>query len=205
MGAMINKDNPALRNNSNLIAAMNPFQEKAKINGKHKQGLNNILFTLGMFALAFSIWLIGGSLWDDRYYVSEEGLGYWLGIFGGVLMLFALLYAFVKRKLKRNPVLMRYWFIAHTIFGIVGPFVILFHTTFQVGSYNGATALIATMLVFASGVIGRYFVVGVRNAVDNTQHDKFIKYVRHWRAIHIPLLYLLFTSGVVHVIAVHMY
>jgi len=202
---MINKEELAVRTDENRTVGLNPFHKKPKLSGKRKKGVNDIAFSLGMLSLVAAIWLIGGEVWDDRYYTAEEGLGYWLGITGGVLMLIALLYSIIKRKVKRNPKIMRYWFTAHTMFGIFGPLIILFHTTFQMGSLNGTIALVSTILVFTSGIVGRYFVIGVRSATDNAQHDRFIKYVRHWRSIHVPLLYLLFISGVIHVIAVHMY
>jgi hypothetical protein len=42
------------------------------------------------------------------------------------------------------------------IFGIAGPTLILFHSTFHVGSMNAAVALSCMLLVAGSGVIGRF-------------------------------------------------
>jgi hypothetical protein len=172
---------------------------------KSWQGISDILFSLTLIGFAVLIWTLGKLFWDDRYYVSEEGLGYWLGITGGVLMLIAMTYAYVKRRLVRHPRVMRYWFVTHTYLGIIGPLIILVHSTFNIGSLNGGVALVSTMLVFTSGVIGRYLVTGIRRATSDVVQDRYTAILRHWRSIHVPLLYLLLVSGVIHIIAVHMY
>jgi hypothetical protein len=40
--------------------------------------------------------------------------------------------------------------------GIAGPLLVLFHSTFHVGSFNAAVALASMLLVVASGLVGRY-------------------------------------------------
>jgi hypothetical protein len=42
------------------------------------------------------------------------------------------------------------------ILGIVGPVLILMHANFRLGSFNSNVALAATLIVAASGVVGRY-------------------------------------------------
>jgi hypothetical protein len=93
----------------------------------------------------------------DRSISAGEGLGYALGIIGGSLMLMLLLYSVRKRlPLLRRLGSTRYWFRAHMMLGIVGPVIILYHSNFKVGSLNSKVALYCTLLVAASGIVGRY-------------------------------------------------
>lgn len=99
-------------------------------------------------------WLLRGEMLVD----PDEGLGYWLGIAGGSLMLFLLLYpAGKKSQLLHRLGLVRHWFRIHMIFGLVGPALILYHCNFSVGAMNSKVALYSMIGVAASGIIGRYF------------------------------------------------
>jgi hypothetical protein len=90
-------------------------------------------------------------------YKPGTGIGYYLGLVGGVMMLLMLLYPVRKHmRLARNWGPLRYWFMVHMIFGIGGPALILFHSTFHVKSLNAGVALFSMLLVAASGIIGRF-------------------------------------------------
>jgi hypothetical protein len=87
----------------------------------------------------------------------ESGVGYWLGIAGGGLMLLLLLYPLRKRiRALRAIGGVVFWFRAHMILGVVGPVLVIFHTNFKLGSINSNVALFAMLIVAVSGVIGRY-------------------------------------------------
>ena len=93
----------------------------------------------------------------ERYITPQRGLGYWLGIIGGSLMLVLLLYSARKRLswlrwLGGIPA----WFEFHMVLGVVGPILILFHANFSLGATNSNVALFSMLLVALSGVIGRY-------------------------------------------------
>ena len=88
---------------------------------------------------------------------AQEGIGYWLGIAGSILMLLLLLYPVRKRvKAFRNAFPVSHWFRIHMIFGIVGPLLVIFHSNFALGSLNSRIALFCTIIVAASGIVGRY-------------------------------------------------
>lgn len=88
----------------------------------------------------------------------NEGLGYWLGIIGGSLMLLLLFYpAGKKSRLLRRLGLVKHWFRIHMIIGLVGPLLILYHCNFSVASINSKVALYAMLAVAGSGIVGRYF------------------------------------------------
>jgi hypothetical protein len=51
---------------------------------------------------------------------------------------------------------LNHWFRIHMILGVLGPALVLFHTTFLVNSINAAVALYSMLLVAGSGLIGRF-------------------------------------------------
>jgi hypothetical protein len=94
---------------------------------------------------------------QGRLYTPASQLGYWLGVTGGSLMVVMLIYPLRKRYPRLSllgPI--RYWFRFHMVAGIGGPLIVLFHSTFHVGSFNAAIALASMLLVVASGLVGRF-------------------------------------------------
>ena len=126
--------------------------------GKSKRTLNSKqkgLIGYGLLAIA----LCAGWLLRDVGIVDPaEGLGYWLGIIGGSLMLVLLLYPAVKKsRFLQRMGLLRHWFRIHMILGLVGPLLVLYHCNFQVSAINSTVALYSMLLVAGSGIIGRHF------------------------------------------------
>jgi len=109
------------------------------------------------YLLAALIIAIGWLGRDTRNLHADEGLGYLLGIIGGVAMLVIPLYS-VRKRIRNLQWLgpIRHWFRAHMGLGIVGPLLILFHSNFQLGDLNSRIALYCALLVAGSGIIGRY-------------------------------------------------
>ena len=94
---------------------------------------------------------------NDNYISAETGIGYFLGILGGSLMVILLIYPLSKRvKFLTRWIPIRYWFGIHMLLGTLGPLLILFHSNFNLGSTNSTVALICMLLVAGSGVVGRY-------------------------------------------------
>ena len=98
--------------------------------------------------------------WLVRYqepYSSNSDFAYYLGLVGGSLMLGLLLYPLRKRvRILQSFGPLRFWFRFHMIGGLLGPLLVLFHSTFQVRSLNAAVALGSMLLVAASGIVGRF-------------------------------------------------
>ncbi len=111
----------------------------------------------GYLLLMVSI-AVGWLLSERRLITPEEGIGYWLGITGGSLMLLLLLYPLRKRfRILHVLGATKHWFRLHMIFGLVGPLLILYHCNFRLGSVNSQVALYCMLLVAGSGIIGRHF------------------------------------------------
>lgn len=84
----------------------------------------------------------------ERYISPERGIGYWLGIAGGSMMLLLLIYSARKRAawlrwIGSIPV----WFDIHMTLGVVGPILVLFHSNFSLGATNSNVALFSMLLV----------------------------------------------------------
>ena len=110
------------------------------------------------YSFLFVALVTGWLLSDARLVDPNFGLGYWLGIVGGTMMLLLLLYpAGKKSTLLRRLGLVKHWFRIHMILGLVGPLLILYHCNFSVDAINSTVALYSMIAVAVSGIIGRYF------------------------------------------------
>jgi hypothetical protein len=88
-----------------------------------------------------------------------HGLGYWLGIIGGSMMIILLSYP-IRKRVRNVPKAagsVGFWFRFHMLLGLMGPLAVLFHSRFTWGALNSAVALIAMIIVASSGLIGRFF------------------------------------------------
>ncbi len=109
---------------------------------------------------------LGWLLRDYKLISPEDGLGYWLGIVGGSMMLVLLLYPLRKRiRALRFLGGTQQWFRMHMILGVLGPVLVLFHSNFQLGSFNSRVALYCMLLVAGSGVIGRHIYAHIHNGL----------------------------------------
>lgn len=109
---------------------------------------------------------IGWLLRDSNMISPEDGLGYWLGIVGGSMMLVLLLYPLRKRiRALRFLGGTQQWFRMHMILGVLGPVLVLYHSNFQLGSFNSRVALYCMLLVAGSGVIGRHIYAHIHNGL----------------------------------------
>ena len=112
----------------------------------------------GTIAVAVTLALIAGWFTHDASGLTPgKGLGYYLGIIGGLTILAVLGYP--MRKYVRswgNFGSTAGWFSAHMLLGVLGPAIILFHAGFQLGAFNSNVALITMLFVAGSGIVGRY-------------------------------------------------
>lgn len=111
----------------------------------------SIVLLIGL--LVFLAWMVRiGALYE-----ADSDFAYYIGLVGGLLMLSLLIYPLRKRigALERFGK-MENWFRFHMVAGISGPLLVLFHSTFRVGSLNAAAALYSMLLVAFSGVMGRF-------------------------------------------------
>ena len=109
------------------------------------------------YSILVALLLAGWMLKDKQLLNPEEGVGYWLGIVGGFLMLLLLLYPSGKKSaLLRRLGMVKHWFRIHMLIGLIGPLLILYHCNFSVDAMNSKVALYSMLGVAFSGIIGRY-------------------------------------------------
>ena len=98
---------------------------------------------------------------------AASGLvGHTLGIIGFVLMLMTeTLYSLRKRAMRRPWGTMRSWLRFHIVTGIVGPYLVVLHTAW---TFNGLAGwlTVMTIVVAASGFLGRYIYTAVPRTAD---------------------------------------
>jgi len=90
-------------------------------------------------------------------YKAGSSFGHNMGWVGGGMMFIMLAYSLRKRFRFLNRLgQLRYWFQMHMVFGIAGPLLALFHSTFKLGAMNSQIALYSMLLVAGSGIVGRF-------------------------------------------------
>lgn len=125
--------------------------------GAYPRGLRRGLVCLGAALFIVTLAWAGWNVVTKGLYTSGSEFGYYLGVTGGSMMLILFTYPLRKRAgVMRNWGPLKYWFRLHMICGVCGPVVIMFHSTFHVGSLNATVAISCMLLVAASGLIGRF-------------------------------------------------
>lgn len=113
--------------------------------------------------------LVGGA-WlfvQQGHFQAGDAVGYWIGVAGGIAML--LLFSYPLRKHVRwlhRLGQVKWWFWVHMALGILGPLLILVHSTFRVGSVNAAVALYSMLVVAGSGIVGRFLFLRINRGLQ---------------------------------------
>jgi hypothetical protein len=103
---------------------------------------------------------------------GSHPFGHGLGILGTVLMVMTeTLYSARKRLGFFNVGRLRYWLSFHIFTGIVGPALVLMHTGLEFRGLAGFTMLL-TVLVVASGFLGRYIYTAVPRTLAGVEVDR---------------------------------
>lgn len=102
------------------------------------------------------VW-VGYKVATGNYYTPRSNFGFYLGVVGSVMMLLMLAYPLRKHVgFMQRWGSLKNWFRLHMIMGIVGPTLVLFHSTFHLRSANATIALFSMLGVVISGIIGRF-------------------------------------------------
>ncbi len=96
-------------------------------------------------------------------------LGHGLGILGFLLMLSTeTLYSLRKRARGKAIGRMSTWLQIHIFTGLVGPFMVLLHSSWKFNGLAGVLMLM-TIIIVLSGIIGRYIYTAVPRTVDGAE------------------------------------
>jgi hypothetical protein len=95
--------------------------------------------------------------------------GHMIGVLGFILMLLTeTLYTLRKRSRSARWGRMSEWLNFHIFTGIVGPYMVLLHTSWKFNGLAGVTLLL-TIIVVASGFVGRYIYTAVPRTADGVE------------------------------------
>ena len=157
--------------------------------------------------------IIGGIYGAVVYFTREippaaDLFGHTLGIIGFILMLMTeILYSLRKRSRSARWGRMSSWLEFHIFTGLVGPFMVLLHTSWKFNGLAGVTTLF-TVVIVISGFVGRYIYTRVPRTLDGmeiegTLSEAALRQARRlmalWHIIHIPIGMALFVSAFVHI------
>jgi len=139
---------------------------------------------------------------------ASELFGHGIGILGFIFMLMTeTLYSLRKRSRSVRWGKMSMWLQLHIFTGLVGPYMVLLHTSWKFNGIAGATTLL-TIIIVVSGFIGRYIFTRIPRTVDGLEIEgslsqDALKQARRlmalWHTVHIPIGMALFTSAFVHI------
>jgi len=134
--------------------------------------------------------------------------GHAIGIIGFVLMLMTeILYSLRKRTRSASWGKMSSWLQFHIFTGLVGPYMVLLHTSWKFNGIAGVTTLF-TLIIVVSGFIGRYIYTRIPRTMDGveiegTLSESALRQARQlmalWHAVHIPIGMVVFVSAFVHI------
>jgi hypothetical protein len=134
--------------------------------------------------------------------------GHAIGIIGFILMLMTeILYSLRKRTRSASWGKMSSWLQFHIFTGLVGPYMVLLHTSWKFNGLAGVTMLF-TLIIVVSGFIGRYIYTRIPRTMDGveiqgTLSESALRQARQlmalWHTIHIPIGMVLFVSAFVHI------
>ena len=95
--------------------------------------------------------------------------GHGIGILGFLLMLSTeTLYSLRKRAKGKAIGRMSTWLQIHIFTGLVGPFMVLLHTSWKFNGLAGVLMLM-TIIIVLSGIVGRYIYTAVPRTVDGAE------------------------------------
>lgn len=147
------------------------------------------------------------AFWLREVPAASELFGHALGIFGFILMLMTeTFYSLRKRSRSAAFGRMSTWLKLHIYMGLVGPFMVLLHTSWKFNGLAGATTLLTFIIVF-SGFVGRYIFTRIPRTLDGLEIEGSLsqealnrarRMMSLWHAVHIPIGVALFLSAFVH-------
>ena len=134
--------------------------------------------------------------------------GHGIGILGFLLMLMTeTLYSLRKRSRSARWGRMSSWLQFHIFTGLVGPYMVLLHTSWKFNGLAGVTTLL-TVIIVISGFVGRYIYTRIPRTADGIEMTGSLsagalKQARRlmalWHTVHIPIGMALFTAAFVHI------
>ena len=141
-----------------------PIETPKTVRGRRDHPARGDIFLYALFALLVAAaWYIT----ELKLFKPSDDLSYWIAVVGGSMML--ALFSYPLRKYVRfmqGLGKVKWWFWVHLFLGIAGPWLILVHSSFRIGSLNAGVALYSMGIVVASGVIGRFIFTRINRGLN---------------------------------------
>lgn len=155
------------------------------------------IFNRLFYSLALMLFIAGFYLPIDKYLTPKNGPGFILGIVGASMMLVSILGYSIPRRfnLFKKQATTIWFFNFHRILGVLGPILVLYHCGYHLGSQNSNMALYSMFAVVGAGLITMLL----------SFIPKLDKYTQWWKAIHLPVTFLLVITALVHIISIFFY
>jgi hypothetical protein len=158
--------------------------------------------------IIISVFYGGVILFTRQIPPAKEIFGLSLGILGFVLMLMTeILYSLRKRSRLAHWGRMSDWLKFHIFTGLVGPYMVLLHTSWKFNGLAGVITLF-TIVIVISGFIGRYIYTRIPRTAEGIEIEsglstEAVKQARRlmalWHTIHIPIGMVLFAAAFIHI------
>jgi hypothetical protein len=168
---------------------------------------NRELWLAFLFMLLITGLYVGVVMLTKEIPPAAELFGHTIGILGFILMLMTeTLYSLRKRSRSVRWGRMSTWLQLHIFTGLVGPYMVLLHSSWKFNGLAGVSMLL-TVIIVISGFIGRYIFTRIPRTLDGleiegTLSQEALKQARRlmalWHTIHIPIGMALFVSAFVH-------
>jgi hypothetical protein len=135
--------------------------------------------------------------------------GHSIGILGFVMMLMTeTLYSLRKRSRSIRLGRISSWLRFHIFTGIVGPYMVLLHSSWKFNGLAGIVMLM-TVVIVISGFVGRYIYTMIPRTAEGLEVesngrvslDAYRRMMSLWHTIHIPIGMALFTAAFIHTAA----
>ena len=125
-------------------------------------------WTLGAIGVV-SVIYVGAVARLDAVPPASDLFGHGIGIVGFLLMLMTeTLYSMRKRSPRARWGRMSAWLRFHIFTGLVGPYMVLLHTSWEFNGLAGIVTLLMVAVVI-SGIIGRYIYTAVPRTADGAE------------------------------------
>jgi hypothetical protein len=133
------------------------------------QRLNRELWSAFWVVIAITLVYFYVMIIYDQTPAASGLFGHGLGIAGFLLMLMTeTLYSIRKRVRTAHWGRMSVWLQFHIFTGLVGPYMILLHSSWKFNGLAGIVMLL-TLLIVISGFIGRYIYTSIPRTIDGVE------------------------------------
>jgi hypothetical protein len=133
------------------------------------QRLNRELWAAFWVIIAISLVYLYVTITYEQTPAASGLFGHGLGIAGFLLMLMTeTLYSIRKRSRTAGWGRMSIWLQFHIFTGLVGPYMVLLHSSWKFNGLAGIVMLL-TVLIVISGFIGRYIYTSIPRTIDGIE------------------------------------